>query len=55
MGMEARVGIGQELPIHYLENISFYQHVKGYLRERGTIVRNAEQRALTVSLTVSWR
>ena len=54
LAMEARVGIGQGLPIHCLKNISFPQHVKPYVHERGTIFLNAEGRSLTVSLTVNW-
>ena|SRR6266404_5275425 len=50
--LEAEVGIGQGLPIHCLENISFTGDVKRNLRERGTIFLNAELRLLTVSLTV---
>src|SRR6267154_339411 len=50
--MEPTVRIGQGLPIHYSENISFTGDVKRNLRERGTIFLNAELRSLTVSLTV---
>jgi hypothetical protein len=50
--LEAEVGIGQELPIHCLENSGFPNDVKGNSRERATIFLNAELLSLTLSLTV---
>ena len=46
--LEARVGIGQGLPIHCADNISFTQHVKRYWLQRESIFLNAEGRSLTV-------